>query len=92
MKWFERDIIYSSQIGDFTRKELEHIVRNGNEIKIVVRQNPRGNILPLLEQERKGRRKEHCCYIINLTEITVKDIITLIMVKILNIHWIEICQ
>lgn len=94
MKWNKSDIIYSSQIGDFTRKELEYIISKGSRLEITVRQNPKGNILPF-EQKRRERRKrgrrEHCCYVVNLTKTTVKSIMRLIMIKISNIHWIEIC-
>ena len=96
MTWSKSDgdIVYSSQIRNFTRKELEHVIEKGGKLEITARQNPRGNILPF-KQKRKERRREgrreHCCYVVDLTETTVKSIMTLIMVKISNIHWIEIC-
>ncbi len=94
MKWSKSngDIIYSSQIGDFTRKELENTIREWGTLEITVRQNPKGNILPLKKERRKGRgRRRYCCYVVDLKKTTVKSITTLIMIKISNIHWIEIC-
>ena len=99
MKWSKEygDIIYSSQIGGFTREELEHTIKKWGTLKITVRQNPKGNRLSSLKLRRKetGRkergRREYCCYVVDLKKTTVKSITTLIMVKILNIHWIEIC-
>lgn len=92
MKWFERDIIYSSQIRrDVAQEELKYRIGDGNEVRIFARQNPRRNRFPLLKRQKRERRnKERCCYIINLTKTTTESITGLIMAKISNIHWIEI--
>ncbi len=94
MKWSKEygDIIYSSQIGGFTREELEQTIREWGTLEITVRQNPKGNILPFKKERRWGMgRRKYCCYVVDLKKTTVKSIAALIMVKILNIHWIEIC-
>jgi len=94
MKWLKGDIIYSSQMGDFARRELEHLIGKGGSLEITVRENSREKRLPFerkRKERRKGGRREYCCYVVDLKETTVKSITALIMVKISNIHWIKIC-
>ncbi len=84
------DVLYSSQVRRKARKDLTNKIKGAMKIVIVVRQVPKGNVLPRFIGRKEKTERGFCCYIYPPSKkVPAKIIRELIEVKLSSIHWIE---